>query len=419
MNREPADPVGEVDRPEPGVSADSLPDGSQPADRDPGDGGRGDRASDDHLPGDREQRESGDREPDGPTELTGPTWRFVLRRTVREFLRDECPDQAAGLTYYAIFALFPAMIALLSLVGLVGQAQATADALIGIAEDLGVPSSEETLRPFLESLGRSTARPGLALVFGLAVALWSASAYVGSFGRVMNRIYEVREGRPFWKLRPLMLLVTLLAIVLAAAVALALVLTGPVAAAVGDALGIGPVALTAWNIAKWPVLVLVVALIVALLYYATPNVRQPKFRWISPGAVVAIVIWAIASFVFGIYVSSFASYDRTYGTLAGVIVFLLWLWITNLALLFGAELDSELERGRELQEGLPAEEELQLPPRDTTKIEKEQAQQRAEIAAARAIRHSAGSSESAAGEPRPDPRGRQPDGEPERRQSGE
>lgn len=331
-----------------------------------------------------------DRTPDGPTDITGPTWRFIARRTFREFLRDECPDQAAGLTYYAILALFPAMIALVSLVGLFGQAQSTTDALLDLADDLGVPTSDDTVRPVIESLTQSSARSGLAFVIGLGVAVWSASGYVGAFSRTMNRIYEVREGRPFWKLRPLLLLVTLLAIVLAAAVGLSLVLTGPIAQAVGDALGLGDVAVTAWNIAKWPVIVLAVAVIIAVLYYATPNVRQPKFRWVSVGALVAIVTWAIASFLFGLYVANFGSYEKTYATLAGVVVFLLWLWITNLALLFGAELDSELERGRELQAGEPAERQLQLPTRDDRSITKQDAQDEADIAEARALRASAG-----------------------------
>ena len=167
----------------------------------------------------------------------------------------------------------------------------------------------------------------------------------------MNRIYEVGEGRPIWKLRPVMLLVTLVTVVLVAVVALGLVVTGPAAQAVGDAIGLGSTAVTVWNIAKWPVLLAVVVLIVAMLYYATPNVQQPRFRWISVGALVAILVWVVASAAFGFYVANFSSYDKTYGSLAGVIVFLLWLWITNLALLFGAELDAELERGRELQAG--------------------------------------------------------------------
>jgi membrane protein len=209
----------------------------------------------------------------------------------------------------------------------------------------------------------------------------------------MNRIYEIREGRPFWKLRPVMLAVTLVAVILVALVAMALVLTGPAAQAVGDAIGLGSTGLLVWNIAKWPVILLVVAFVVALLYYVTPNVKQPRFRWVSVGAVVAIVVWILASAAFGFYVSTFSSYDKTYGALAGVVVFLLWLWITNLALLFGAELDAELERARELQSGLPAEEELQLPARDTRGTDKADAKKAEDVERARRLRTSLGGRE--------------------------
>ena len=227
-------------------------------------------------------------------------------------------------------------------------------------------------------------------MLGLAAALWSASGYTGAFGRGMNRIYEIGEGRPIWKLRPMMLLVTLVTVVLAAAVLVGLVITGPAAQAVGDAIGLGSTVVTVWNIAKWPVMLLVVMFVVGLLYYATPNVKQPKFRWISVGAAVAIVVWIIASALFGFYVASFSSYDKTYGSLAGVVVFLLWLWITNLALLFGGELDAELERGRELQAGMPAEEEIQLPPRDTRKIDKAEEKERADVLRGRRLRETRG-----------------------------
>ena len=304
-------------------------------------------------------------------DLTRESWRYVARRTMREFSKDQCTDLAAALVYYSVLAIFPAAIALLSVVGLVGQSAQTVDTITSVLEQVGAGSVAQTVKPVLESLSTSSGA-GLAFVLGLATALWSASGYVSSFGRAMNRIYEIPEGRPFWKLRPLMLLLTLVAVVLAAAVALALVVSGPVAKAVGNFIGLGSVAVTVWGIVKWPVMVIAVALIIALLYYAAPNVKQPKFRWISVGALVAIVAWIVASAVFGVYVANFSNYNKTYGTLAGVVVFLLWLWITNLAMLFGAELDAELERARELQAGLPAEESIQLPPRDTTKIDKEE-----------------------------------------------
>ena len=323
--------------------------------------------------------------PDSPGDLTKQSWLYVARKTLREFSDDQCTDLAAALTYYSVLAMFPAAIAILSLVGLVGQGPSTVDTLLQILRDIGAASAADTLEPTLTQLS-STPNSGLALILGLAAALWSASGYVGAFGRGMNRIYEIDEGRPIWKLRPAMLLVTVITVVLTALVALGLVLTGPAAQAVGDAIGLGSTVVTIWNIAKWPVMLAVVVLIVALLYYATPNVRQPKFRWISIGAVVAILTWMIASAAFGFYVANLASYNKTYGSLAGVIVFLLWLWITNLALLFGAELDAELERGRELQAGMPAEEVIQLPARDTRKSDKANDKERADIDRARRLR---------------------------------
>ncbi|MCW2776051.1 MAG: ribonuclease [Nocardioides sp.] len=327
--------------------------------------------------------------PDSPGDLTKRSWLYVARKTLREFSKDQCTDLAAALTYYSVLALFPAAIALLSIVGLVSDGPQTVETLLQILRDVGASSAADTLEPTLTELS-NTPGAGWALIIGLAAALWSASGYVGAFGRGMNRIYEVGEGRPIWKLRPTMLLVTLITVALTAVVALALVLTGPAAQAVGDAIGLGSTVVLVWNIAKWPVLLAIVVLIVALLYYATPNVQQPKFRWMSIGAFVAIIVWLVASAAFGLYVAMFASYNKTYGSLAGVIVFLLWLWITNLALLFGAELDAELERGRQLQAGIAAEETLQLPPRDTRKTDKAEEKEREDVERGRRLRSSRG-----------------------------
>lgn len=327
--------------------------------------------------------------PDSPGDLTKPSWLYTLRLTVREFVDDECPDLAAALTYFAVLALFPAAIALLSLVGLVGQSDETVNTLLTMLRDLGAGGAADTLEPTLRELSQSGGA-GLGLIIGLAAALWSASGYVNAFGRGMNRIYEVDEGRPIWKLRPTMLLLTAVLIVLAALVAVGLVVTGPAAEVVGDAIGLGSAAVTAWNIAKWPVMLAVVILIVALLYYGSPNIKQPKFKWISVGACVAILVWVLASAGFGFYVANFSNYNKTYGSLAGVVVFLLWLWLTNLALLFGAELDAELERARQLQAGMPAEESIQLPPRDTTKSEKAAKKREKDVDRARNLRRSRG-----------------------------
>jgi membrane protein len=306
---------------------------------------------------------------DSPTDLTGRSRRYVVRRTIREFMDDQCTDLAAALTYYSVLAIFPAAIALTSLLGVVGQGTEAIDQVLGIVDDLGGGSLVKSVRPSLVELSSSQGA-GLGLVLGFLGALWSASGYVGAFGRAMNRVYEIGEGRPFWKLRPVNLLLTLVLVVLAAITLAGLVLTGSVADAVGKAIGLGSTVVLAWQIVKWPVLLAVVVLMVALLYYATPNIRLPKFRWVSVGAVLAILTWIVVSAAFGLYVANFSSYDKTYGALAGVIAFLLWLWLTNLALLFGAELDSELERARELQSGIAAEEELQLPPRDTRNVDK-------------------------------------------------
>ncbi|MDM8084206.1 YihY/virulence factor BrkB family protein [Cellulomonas cellasea] len=324
------------------------------------------------------------------TKAHASSWKHVAGSTLRQFSRDQCQDAAAALTYYAVLASAPALLALVSLLGLVGDSEAIVEDVLGIASSVVPAEAMETIEPLIHQVAGSGDSAGLALIVGVVLALWSASGYVGAFGRAMNRVYGVEEGRPIWKLRPVMLLVTAAVVVMAALVAAALVLSGPVASTIGEALGLGSAALTAWNIAKWPVALALVVVIVALLYYATPNVRQPRFRWISVGAVVAILVWIVASVGFAFYVGSFGSYDATYGALGGVIVFLLWLWITNLALLFGAELDAEMERGRELQAGIAAEEALQLPPRDTRASEKREGKHQADVARGREIRLAAG-----------------------------
>jgi membrane protein len=323
--------------------------------------------------------------PDSPKDLWSPTWRYSLKRALREFSADNCLDLAAALTYYGVLAMFPALLAIVSLLGLVGQDGASIDTVLALVRDVAPSDVARTVEPVLTDLTEQSGA-GLALVVGLAGALWSASGYVGAFGRALNRVYEVEEGRPFWKLRPTMLVVTLLLVVLVVVLLVLLVAGGPVAEAVGSAIGLGGTAVTVWSIVRWPLIAVVVVVLVALLYHLTPNVKQPKLRWISPGAALAIVAWLVASALFALYVSQFSSYDRTYGSLAGVVVFLLWLWITNLALLLGAELDAEMERGRELQAGLPAEEVMQLPARDTSAADKKAAKEAEVVARGRALR---------------------------------
>ncbi|KWX67037.1 ribonuclease BN [Mycobacterium sp. NAZ190054] len=327
--------------------------------------------------------------PDSPTELTRPSMMYVLRQTASQFSRDQCTDLAAALTYYAVLSLFPALVVVMSLLGVLGQGERTADSILQIVDDVSPGAAVDVLRGPIENLVDAPSA-GFTLVAGILGALWSASGFVGAFGRAMNRIYEVQEGRPAWKLRAQQLALTFAGLIVAAAVALLLALSGPVAEAVGGYLGIGQTGLTIWNIARWPALLALVVVGVAMLYYISPNVRQPRFRWISVGAAIAIVTWVVASLGFGFYVANFGNYNKTFGTLAGVIVFLLWVWLTNLALLFGAEVDAELERGRQLQAGIRAEDTLKLPLRDTAVIDKNRAKDRENRLRGRKLRRSRG-----------------------------
>lgn len=288
----------------------------------------------------------------------------TLRRTVREFMDDNLTDWAAALTYYGLLSLFPAVIALVSLIGLVGDEKQTTQTLTDIVNELGPESAAETFSGPIESIASNRGTAGVAFFAGLAVALWSASGYIGAFIRASNIIYEKEEGRPFWKLRPLQLAITLAMLLLLAILALGLVLTGPIVDAIAGPVGLSDTAISLWNIGKWPVMAAAFMLMVSVLYYASPNAKIRGFRWVTPGSVVAIVVWIAASALFGLYVANFGSYDKTYGTLAGLVVLLIWLWITNLAILFGHQLNAELERHRELEEGRPgAEREIQLEPR--------------------------------------------------------
>jgi membrane protein len=297
--------------------------------------------------------------------VTRAGWFAILKRTAVEFRDDNLSDWAAALTYYGLLALFPALIALVSLVGLVGDPEATTETITEIVASLGPESAAQTFSGPIESIASNRSAAGFAFVLGLAVALWSASGYVGAFMRASNVIYETPEGRPFWKLRPLQLLVTLAMVLLTAIVALGLVLTGPIVEAVADPIGLSDTAIAVWNIAKWPALVALVVVMIAILYYASPNVRLRGFRWVTPGSVVAVVVWALASAAFAFYVANFGSYDKTYGTLGGLVALLVWFWITNLAILFGHQLNAELERSLEIEEGRPgAETEIKLEPRD-------------------------------------------------------
>jgi membrane protein len=308
--------------------------------------------------------------PAAPTDLTKPTWFGTARRAFVEFQDDNCTDWAAALTYYGVQALFPAAIVLVALVGLVSNGEQTVNAIIGLFKDLGAGSAIQALEGPIREVVAARHAAGLALVLGLVGALWSASGYVGAFSRASNAIYEVEEGRPFYKLRPQQIAVTLAALVMVAIVGAGLIVSGPVAEWVGRKLGIGHVAVTAWQFGKWPVLLVIVTVLISLLYWFAPNVQQPRFRWFTIGGAIALVVWIVASAAFGFYVANFSSYNKTYGSLGAIIAFLVWLYLSNLATLFGAEVNAEIERGRELQAGEPAEVRLLLPPRSEKKHKK-------------------------------------------------
>jgi membrane protein len=300
--------------------------------------------------------------PEEPTDLPARSWKEILKRTGKEFQDDNLTDWAAALTYYGVMSLFPMLLVLVALLGLVGQ-ESTIATMTDSLRAAGLNDVAKNIEGPLNEIVRNKGGAGALVGFGLLVALWSASGYVGAFTRACNSVYEVKEGRPFWKLRPTQVGITLVGVLLISLTLVAVVVSGPIAEAVGSAVGVGDSAVTVWGIAKWPVILLVLMGMVAGLYFVAPNVRQPKFRWVSPGGIVAVVAWILASAGFGLYVSNFGSYGKTYGALGSVITLLVWMWISNLALLFGAELDAELERERELKLGLPAEDELRLRPR--------------------------------------------------------
>jgi membrane protein len=321
----------------------------------------------DRTEGVRDEQAVGDGLPDKPGELDRGSWWQAIKRTVREFREDNLTDWAAALTYYAILAVFPALLALVSIVGLMGSS--TTQSLIDNLGQVAPGPAKDIFTSAIENLQQNQGAAGIMLIVGLALAIWSASGYVSAFMRASNTIYDVEEGRPVWKSIPTRVGTTLVLLLLLAITAVGVVLTGGLAEQVGKVLGIDKTAVDVWNIAKWPVLIGIVSLMFAILYYAAPNVKHPKFRWVSPGGVVAVILWIAASAAFAFYVASFSSYNETYGAIGGVIVFLTWLWITNIAVLFGAELNAELERGRQIEAGMPEEREPFLEPRDTRKME--------------------------------------------------
>jgi membrane protein len=306
--------------------------------------------------------------PDGPTELRAASWGGVLKRTVKEFRDDNLTDWAAALTYYGVLAIFPALIVIVSVLGLIGPS-----ATQPLIDNLGTVApgpAKEIVTNAINNIEGSQGAAGVFFVIGLAAAVWSASGYIAAFMRASNAIYDMPEGRPIWKTLPLRVALTVVLMVLTAVTAVAVTLSGGLATEVGTLIGVGDTAVDVWNIAKWPVLLLLVSFMFAFLYWAAPNVKQPGFRWITPGGVLAVIGWVIASLAFAFYVANFGSYNKTYGALAGPIVFLVWLWVSNVMILLGAEFNAELERGRAIEGGMrPADKEPFAEPRDTRKIE--------------------------------------------------
>ncbi|MFI6243416.1 YihY/virulence factor BrkB family protein [Micromonospora sp. NPDC050795] len=300
-------------------------------------------------------------------QLSWRTWRGVLVRSVQNFVNDNCSDWAAALTYYGVLALFPSAIVVVALVGLVSDGERTLDTVVDLANQVGagavLSDDEGGVLKVIRSVVLEQSNPKLLLSFGLLGALWSASGFIGAFTRASNAVYGVTEGRPVWKLRPLQIGLAAITLVLLAVVALALIVSGPVTDAVGDLVNAGGLARTTWSVAKWPVLAMIMMALLSLLFWIAPNVRQPRFRWLTPGGAVALISWAAASFGFGLYVANFGSYNTTYGSLGAAIAFLVWLYLSNSALMLGVQINSEVQRGRQLQAGDPDPDEPVLPPR--------------------------------------------------------
>jgi membrane protein len=303
--------------------------------------------------------------PAKPTRLPAGSWFGVLKRTLKEFKRDNLTDWAAALTYYGVLAIFPAIIALVSILGLVGHS--AIQPLIQNLDKVAPGPARQIFTSAITNLQHSRGAAGILFIVGIAGAVWSASGYISAFMRASNAIYDIGEGRPVYVTLPVRVGVTVVLLLLIALSAVAVVITGGLATQVGKLLGIGNTAVTIWGIAKWPVLLLIVSFMFSILYWASPNVRHPGFRWLSPGGVLAVATWVIASGLFALYVANFSSYNKTYGALAGVVIFLVWLWISNLAVLLGAEWNAELERGRQIEAGHPADEEPFVEPRRAPK----------------------------------------------------
>jgi membrane protein len=319
----------------------------------------------DQRPAGRETEPSRSEKPDSPTQLHKAAWFGVLKRSAKGFKRDNLSDWAAALTYRSVLCLAPGLLILVAILGLLGKS--TTDKLLSNVGDLAPGGVRSVIEQIVHSVQGSSST-GLVGLIGLVVALWSASSYIAAFMRASNAIYEVGEGRPVWKTIPVRLAVTVIMVILLVVSAAIVVFTGPLADKLGQAIGVGHTAVTIFGVIKWPVLIVIVSVMLAILYYACPNVKQSGVQWISPGGVLAVVIWIAASGLFAVYVANFGSYNKTYGTLASVVIFLVWLWLTNLAVLLGAEFNAELQHARAIEGGAPRESDKFAEPRDTRKL---------------------------------------------------
>ncbi|MEX0172970.1 YihY/virulence factor BrkB family protein [Streptomyces sp. LMG1-1-1.1] len=325
-------------------------------DREPGTGGSGTEGPSSLVE---------ERAPDKLSQMPGESWKAVLRGTLKEFKEDELIDRAAALTYYGVLAIFPAILVLVSILGIVGES--AIKQVLENLQKLAPGPARDVITDAVQQLQGNSGLGSVTAVVGLVLAVWSASGYIAAFIRTSNAVYDMPEGRPVWKILPLRLALTVTLMILLVASALIVVFTGGLAQQAGDALGVGDTAMTVWSIVKWPVLVLLATTMIALLYWAAPNAKGRGFRWVTPGSFLALVLWMIASAGFAFFVANFGSYNKTYGAVAGVIIFLAWLWITNLAILLGLEFDAEMTRQRAIAGGHPKDEEPYVEPRDTRK----------------------------------------------------
>ena len=309
-------------------------------------------------------------DPDRPTDLSKPSLVAVVKRAGKEFSNDNLTDLAAALTYYAVLSVVPGLIVLISILGLLGQD--TTAQVVDQVQSVAPGSSADFVRTLITQAQSSKGGAGIGAVLGILVALWSASGYVAAFMRASNVVYGIGEGRPIWKTTPIRLGVTIVAVLIMVVSAVIVVVSGPVAQQIGDVIGVGDTTVLIWQIAKWPVLLILVSILLAILFWASPNAKQGGIRWVSPGGAVAVLIWLVISALFAVYVTNFSSYNKTYGSLAGVVIFLVWLWLTNIAILLGAEVNAELDHAKAINAGLPEHVEPFAEPRDTRKLDDEE-----------------------------------------------